>query len=145
MRIRTVLVHAALLASVLALGACVPRTAYIVDDENRPLVEVESFADTLDTARWARIPSSDAVALRNRTLAELRSRGDEATALADLLTRGFSASRGVPVHVEATSVDGQPAWIVIEVYGPDGGTLDRTRLWVLSRPDGAVRSSATYR
>lgn len=145
MRSRTALAHAALLATSLALCACAPSVTYVADESDRPLVDVESFADSFDTARWERVPSGEAVELRNRALAALRAGGEEAAVLADLLTSGFSASRGVPVHVEATRVDGQPVWIVIEVYGPDGGTLDRTRLWVLSRPDGAVRSSATYR
>lgn len=135
----------ALTALAASLAACVSHVTYVDDAEPRALVEVETFAAEYATTDWARTSSDGAQQLRSEALADLRGRGGEAAALADLLTAGFSASRGVPVYVEATAVDGSPAWILIEVYGPDGGTLDRRRLWVLSRPDGAILSSATYR
>lgn len=127
-----------------ALCACSPRTDYVIDGGEKTLVGIEAFAAEYDTSAWAREPASSAAELRGRALAAMRGQGGEAIALADVLTDGFAASRGVPVYAEEVSLDGRPVWVVVEVYGPDGGTLDRRRLWILSRPAGGIVSSSAY-
>ncbi|TLM80073.1 MAG: hypothetical protein FDZ70_02315 [Actinobacteria bacterium] len=128
-----------------AAAGCGARVTYTQEAEPLTLSEVESRAASFDQSRWSATASERAAELRTRSLASLRLRDETATLLADLLTAEFHASRGVPVQISETVIDGTPAWTVVEVYGPAGGSLDRRRLWVLSRPDGDVISSSTYR
>ncbi len=139
-----ILVVSAGLAAALAMTGCAPSVRYESDEGARTLAEAEAFAAGFDVGKWERRPASQAGSLRNRALGDLRGRGGDAAVLADLLTEGFTTSRGVPVHIVEGNVDDRATWTVVEVYGPPDGRLDRVRLWVLSRPDGRVVSSSAY-
>ncbi|HET6498328.1 MAG TPA: hypothetical protein VFH17_04695 [Coriobacteriia bacterium] len=90
--------------------------------------------------------TSDAPELRRDALAVLRGRGGESAELADVLTEILAgADRSVPYYGEAATVEGKASWVVLEVWGSEGGTLDNTRLWVFERDGGSVVYSSTRR
>lgn len=141
-RSRLLLVALALVAS---LCACAPKSLYVRREAPRTLSEVEAAAAAFDNSRWSAVPAAQAPKMRADALASLRLGDANATLIADILTDEFSVSKGVPALIEETTVEGTPAWVVIEAYGAGEGALDRWRLWVLARPDGRVISSSTYR
>ncbi len=107
-------------------------------DDMEPLVaQVERpdyFGDRVDSA-----PGH-----RHSALSKLRSQGTDQAELADFITEHFpSDGRSVPFHTESASVDGREAWVIIEVWGSEGGTLDRLRLWAFDRATGDVIVSTT--
>lgn len=105
----------------------------------------EEFADIEEPGILGR-PVADAPELRHGALASLRSQGAAQADLANLLTEVLpSNSRSVPYFAEEATVDGRDAWVVIEVWGPEGGTLDRNRAWVFDRTNGQVIVSTTFR
>ena len=79
-------------------------------------------------------PVSQAEDLRHEALVELRAMGGGAAVVTDLLTAQFPPPiRSVPFHVEAGTFEGTSAWIIVEVWGSEGGNLDETRVWVFDR------------
>lgn len=88
-------------------------------------------------------PVSEADDLRHDSLVELRGMGGPAVDAADLLTTQFPPPvRSVPYHVEAGTFDGTSAWIIVEVWGVDGGALDQTRVWAFDRETEEVLFTA---
>jgi hypothetical protein len=86
-------------------------------------------------------PTSDAAALRHRSLVELRGEGKGGASAADLITETFPVgTRGVPVHVQRAEFDGVPALMLLELIGPSGGQLDDLRLWVIDPSGNTVYS-----
>ncbi len=105
----------------------------------------EAFSD-IDAPVFLGRPVTDAPDLRHSALASLRSQGSAQSDLADLLTEVFpSDGRSVPHYAEEARVDGRDAWVVIELWGPAGGTLDRGRAWAFDRTTGDVIVSITFR
>jgi len=99
---------------------------------------VGAILDVADISRFEERATADAPDLRHAALTSLRKNGDDASGVADLLTRTFEPStRGVPVYVELASIDGTEAVIVVEATGPKSGRLDSKRLWALDT-DGNV-------
>ena len=91
-------------------------------------------------------PVDEASDLRREALIELRSRGGESAELAEFVTQTLAdTGRSVPYYGEAASFDGTPSWILLEVWGVEGGTLEATRLWVFERDTGMVVYSSTNR
>ena len=89
---------------------------------------------------------AEAPEARRTMLAGLRSRGDAASEVADLLTRGFpDGIAAVPVRAEAATVDGGEVWLVVEVWGDETGPLTHRRLWVFNRSDGSVITALSLR
>lgn len=134
-----------LIAVASVASGCGARTRYERVAGRQTLSDIEASAEAFDHTRWSTIGTDRAAEMRAQALASLRRKDETAALLADVLTSDFHMSRGVPVEARETVVDSKPAWVVIEVYGPTGGLLDRWRLWVLSRPGGDVISSSTYR
>lgn len=88
-------------------------------------------------------PVSGADDLRHDALVELRAMGGEAVDAADLLTTQFPPPvRSVPYLVEAGTFDDTSAWIIVEVWGIDGGSLDQTRVWAFDRETEEVLFTA---
>lgn len=133
------------LALAASLCACGTTPTYTRAEAPRTLAEVESDTAAFDNAAWSDVPVTRAAELRSRALATMRRRDASATLIADILTTDFPPSSGVPALIEETTVDGVPAWVVVEVYGAGEGNLERWRLWVLARPGGRIISSSTYR
>lgn len=84
-------------------------------------------------------PVRDAEQLRHTALVSLRSRGGDASQLADVITEEFGPDvRTVPFYAESAQVDGTPCWILVEAWGEADGTLSKRRLWVLKRETSEI-------
>lgn len=88
-------------------------------------------------------PVAQAEDLRHKALVELRAMGGDAEAVTDLLTTQFPPPiRSVPFHIEAGTFQGTAAWVIVEVWGSEGGSLDETRVWVFDRETDEVLFTA---
>lgn len=123
----------------MGLAGCGPSGPLWVNEQNEYTTRtVGAVLDSADTARFEDRKTTDAPELRHAALTSLRKNGEDASEVADMLTRTFEPStRGVPVYVELASIDGTKAVIVVEVTGPRSGRLDSKRLWALDT-DGNV-------
>ncbi|MDZ4063407.1 MAG: hypothetical protein U1E22_01955 [Coriobacteriia bacterium] len=122
---------------------CGQKMTYSDGDSPYTREEVSSVFDSVAEPSFLGHPTEDASDLRHSQLASLRSRGEDASALATLLTEQFPGeSRSVPYYAETAIVDGTDAWIVLEAWGSEGESLDRLRLWVFDRTTGDVLTSA---
>lgn len=131
----------AALAVCLLLAACGSRTelTFVAEGGSYSAAHLEPLLAAADLGKAARVTTSEAPDVRIEVLAQLRQQGDEAIALADTLTSDFPADvTAVPVAVEAATYDGEAAWIVIEAWGDEDGTLIHRRLWVFSKRDQSV-------
>jgi len=133
------------LALLTVVGGCSSRTITFEDSQAAYTADtVFEATDEAPTPIAHGKPVTDAEDLRHDALVDLRAIGGEAAEAADLLTTEFpSPSRSVPYHVEAATFEGKPAWVIIEVWGPEGGTLDQTRIWVFERETGNVLFTAS--
>lgn len=124
-----------------------PDVTFVSDGGAYTLEQVEDLhASEAPPSSLEGSPVSEASEHRRDALVELRSRGGEAAELAEFITRSLAdTGRSVPYFGEAATVEDVPAWILIEVWGTEGSTLDYTRLWVFDRRDGAVVYSSTSR
>lgn len=137
--------RASVIAAVLLTAACAAsHIVFVSDGASYTFKEVERLPSMLDTPRYLGAPVSEASVLRRDALVDLRGMGTEAAELAELVTQSLPASdRAVPYYAEAAEVEGVPAWIVLEVWGSAGGTLEHTRTWVLDRSTGEVLFSSS--
>lgn len=136
-----------LIASV-ALTACGgPEITFVSADASYTLEQVDELhASQEPPASVQGRPVTEASELRREALVELRSRGGEATELAEFITRTIAdTGRSVPYYGEAASVEGTDSWIIVEMWGPESSTLENTRVWVFVRDTGAVIYSSTNR
>ncbi len=94
--------------------------------------QLTSKLEATDASSLQKVAVSDARERRDDALATLRSE-DGGSEVADVLTKAFAQGNvGVPLYVGVGEYLGREAIFVIEAYGPQGGTLDHKRLWVLS-------------
>lgn len=141
---------AVLLVTLLAMaastaGCTAHEITYIDTNATYTLDEAEIMARQTSKPKFAGEAVSVAETLRQTQLTTLRAEGEDPAELASLLTDLFpDDQRSVPYYTEAATVDGDPAWIVVEVWGPQGETLDNSRVWVLERGTGRVILSATF-
>ena len=127
------------------IGCAANGIAYVDTGATYTLDEAEAMAHQINKPEFAGEAVSAAETLRQTQLTSLRSEGGQAAELASLLTDLFpDDQRSVPYHAEAATVDENPAWIVVEVWGPEGGNLDNSRVWVLERGTGRIILSATF-
>ncbi len=125
----------------LALGACGPGgdLTYIPEGTSRADADLDALMASVDLGAVERAQTAEAGDLRTRALTSLRRQGDEAIALADVLTAEFPVElAAVPVYAERGEMDGEAAWFVVEAWGPTGGALTKRRLWVISVATGSV-------
>jgi len=128
-----------LVFSALLMGCSAQGPLFVDGGASYSKESVVTLAKGIDTSRLASTPSTDAAGLRHEALTALRSHGERAVLVADMLTRTFSAdTRGVPVYVERATFDGEPAVVVIEAAGPQGGKLTAKRVWVLDEQGGVL-------
>ncbi len=127
------------IAVALALAGCADSSPAFVDEGNAyTAATVTSVFGLADDGEPLGAATSEASKLRSQALVELRGKGGDAQAAADLVTRTFANSGGgVPVYVEQATFEGQEAFIVVEAIGPKGGKLRNLRVWVLD-PQGEV-------
>ncbi len=145
MRLRRHAVALVLLA-VLAVGVsgCASSSVEFVDSGTAYTAQtVTAAVDSTDKpAAWGR-PVSDAEELRHEALVDLRAMEGQAAEVADLLTTQFpEPARSVPYYVEAATFEETPAWVIVEVWGSDGGSLDQTRVWVFDSETDEVLFTA---
>jgi len=94
----------------------------------------------------ADVTAEEAGEVRQEALADLRTHGEEAAALADTLTAEFPIDvAAVPFAVELGTFEGEAAWIVFEAWGEPGERLSFRRAWVFSYDDHAVLAAESSR
>jgi len=133
----------AALVLVLLLSGCTSNGPVWVDSGATYTADsvVDVFAE-IQGGRAEGKPVSDAADLRHDALVGLRRRGSAAAQAADLITRTFPATAGVPLHIERARFEEQAeALVIVELIGPDGGTLSDMRLWVVG-PGGDILFSS---
>lgn len=144
-RIGTMVVALCVTVAVASTSCASTDIQYVDEDAAYTFEEVEALAEQVDPPRFADGPTAEAESLRQQRLVDLRSASDGGAELAALLTEQFpDEKRSVPYYAEEATVNGAPAWIVLEVWGLEGGTLEDTRLWVFERESGRVMLSATF-
>ncbi len=146
MRLLRTAVSTLLLALVCATAtACSGPSVVFVDEEaSYTLDEIGLLPDALTRPAFEGRPTDDAAQLRREALVELRGEGAGAAELAEFITRSLpTQTRAVPYYGEAALVDDEPVWIVVELWGSEGGTLDRTRTWVFDRATGEIIYSSS--
>lgn len=115
------------------------RISYIPEAGPYTAEDIATVLDDVSPGEAAEAPAAKSGELRQEALADLRTHGDDAAALADALTHQFPVDvNAVPVEVRAATYEGQPAWIVIESWGAPGEPLTSIRLWVFSSEDLAL-------
>lgn len=130
------------------LVSCAPsRAPLLVHGDDLTMQQAMDVARTADVSKVKDVDVEDASEARSQALVAIRREGgEEAGRLADLLTRDFPENtRSVPVLVEDATVDGVPAWIVVEAWGGRTGRLTHRRVWVFSRDNGRLLRSASFR
>jgi len=137
----------ALLAA-LAISACAAqaRVTYIPEGGAYTAEDLSRALDDSDPGSASRVAAEDALAARQEALADLRTQGDDAARLADMLTSEFPTdTAAVPYAAEIATFDGEPAWVVFEAWGDTGEPLDHRRVWVFSRDDLSVLAADSAR
>ncbi len=125
----------------LALSGCAAqvRITYIPEGGTYTAEDLSRALDESDPGPVSRVEAEDVAASRQETLADLRTHGEDASRLADVLTSDFpSDTTAVPYAVELATFEGEPAWIVFEAWGDPGEPLSHRRVWVFSRVDQSV-------
>lgn len=133
------------LALALPLTACSRPQAIMVDEGNS--YDMESVAELQSTIERPGVegsPVSEASALRREALIALRSQDSSGAELAEFITKTLPDNgRSVPYYGEAAIVNGTSAWILLELWGAAGETLDHVRIWVFDRATGDILFSST--
>ncbi|MDY0341473.1 MAG: hypothetical protein RBS17_09730 [Coriobacteriia bacterium] len=142
---RSVIATLISLALVSAWGCSSPtRISYIPEGGSYTANDLTGILDATDLDKTASIPVDDIDETRQEALADLRTHGDDAAALADTLTHQFPVDvNAVPIEARAVTYEGQPAWIVVESWGEAGEQLSSARLWVFSAEDHSLITAAS--
>ena len=117
------------------LSACTPQitVTYVPEGGSYTADDLDQVLDAANLGSTADLSTEEAPKARQEALASLRLHGDDASALADSLTRDFPVDvASVPVVVERGEYEGAPAWIVVEAWGDAGEQLAHRRVWVFS-------------
>lgn len=132
----------------LAVSGCAgqARVTYIPEGGNYAADDLSRALDDSEPGSTSRLTAEDALTARQEALADLRTHGDDAARLADVLTSEFPTdTTAVPYAVEAGTFDDVPAWIVFEAWGDAGQPLTHRRIWVFSRDDLSVLAADSIR
>lgn len=130
----------------LSLAGCArgSNITFVSDDREFSARELPTMAAALPSPSYKDAPVTDAARLRKSALASLRA-DDETRPLADLLTRTLPAdSRSVPYYAERATVNDRDAWVVVEVWGSAGGTLDKSRVWAFDAQTADVIIASVF-
>lgn len=127
-------------------GCSKPGIEYIPSGDSYTMDEAQSVAASASLESVKDVRTSDAPALRTERLEQLRTKGPEASQLADALTKDFpSEMSAVPLRIESATIDGAECWLVIEAWGDEDGQLTHRRLWVIDRMTLEIRGSSSFR
>jgi hypothetical protein len=114
----------AILMLLLPTGCAPSGPTWVDSGASYSTADLSSVFAKADVSKYKNVSAADTTELRHRALADLRKRGKQASAAADLITKTLpSQSQGVPVYIERASVGGQPAYVLVEVIGPSSGKL----------------------
>lgn len=106
---------------------------WVDEDAAYTATTVKGVFKQVDTGELTGTPSREAEDLRHDALVALRKRGGTAAGAADLVTKTFPSTAGVPLYAERASFENtEDALILVELIGPADGELSFARLWVLS-------------
>ena len=120
----------------LAGGSGAARISYIPEGGDYSADELPALLENADTSNARGLGPDEVPQARQDALADLRTHGDDAAALADALTSQFPVDvNAVPVEIHRATYEGEPAWIVVESWGDDGEPVTEFRLWVFSADD----------
>lgn len=137
--VRALLVAVSGLALLTLAGCAKPSVILVSHGATYTIGQVEDEALGRQPGKLASLPATEAPARRQEVLTELRRMGPDGVQAADFLTKVFPVkTKAVPLYVEKATVDGKPAWILVEAWSDRAGRLARTRLWVLERSSGNV-------
>ena len=133
-RTRQVLALAAVALVTVSLAGCARSGPVYAETSNEySAANVDALFENAQATDIESHASARSEELRHRALVNLRDQGPGASSAADLITETFPAdTRGVPVYVERAAYGGTEAVFLLEAIGPQGGSLDDTRLWVIS-------------
>lgn len=138
---------AALLATV-ALTACgsASSVTYIPEGATYTSESIVTALEASDAGAAARVTSEEAPDVRQSALASLRTNGDEASRLADMLTKEFPSDvLAVPYAIEHGTYADEDAWIVFEAWTSEPGTLSGRRVWVFRYDDLGMLTAHSVR
>lgn len=136
------------LLAMVSVAACASpsRVNFIPEGGSYTAESIASALDASEPGRTAKVETAEAPSVRQESLADLRTNGDDAAALADVLTSEFPTDvAAVPYTVEKGTYEGEPAWIVYEAWGDAGGSLSYRRIWVFAYDDKAVLAAHSVR
>ena len=109
------------------------RISYIPEGGAYTADDLPGVLDAADSADLAGLPADEVDETRQEVLADLRTHGEDAAALADALTTQFPVDvNSVPIEVRLATYEGAPAWVIVESWGAAGRPLSTRRLWVFS-------------
>lgn len=136
-----------LLSGVLAVGCTSSHVRFASDEAAYSIEDIDELHTSVERpAALDGAPVADASSLRRNALVAFRRAGGEAADFAQFVTESLADSgRSVPYYGEAAEFDGRPVWILLELWGPEGGTLSSTRLWVFERDGGDVAYASAHR
>jgi hypothetical protein len=137
-----------LIITMLSLAACGPSVSVSFEPDGGSYDEqsVDSVLAGTDISHLEDVDANEAPETRREALVDLRTQGDDASSVADLLMDGFPVqTRAVPVLVEGATFDGEDAWVIVEAWGEEGGVLEHRRVWVFARDSGDLLFSASRR
>lgn len=107
---------------------------------------IENLLANADAGAAGEVTTEEAPSVRQEALVELRKQGDDASGVADLLTRGFPQdTAAIPILVEAASFEGTPVWVIVEAWGDPEGKLEHRRAWVFGQETGDLLYTASRR
>ena len=144
-RVFALLVGVILPVLIVGCGPSVEVT-FIAEGGSYTAADLAPLLSDADLGRLPRLDATDAAEARQDALAELRRNGEDAAALADVLTSQFPADDiAVPGVVERGRFEDTDAWFVIEATGDVGTELTGRRLWVFSAADLSVLAAQSAR
>lgn len=137
------LVLVACFAVALLTGCADTGPVWVDEDAAYTASTISMVFGQADDAEFVGKPTNDSEDLRHDALVALRARGGAAAEAADLITKTFPSTAGVPLYVERASFEGSSnALIVVEIIGPTDGDLSLSRLWVLSETGDVLYSAS---
>lgn len=138
---KRLLALALLLMAMLTTTACASPSAieYIPEGDSYAADDLLDALEESDPGAASRVKTEEAADVRQDALAHLRRSGEDASAIADILTSEFPVDvAAVPYRVELGDYDGARAWIVYEAWGEAEAKLSSRRVWVFSYEDGSL-------
>jgi len=132
----------------LTVSACSPASEvhFIPEGGAYAASDLAQALEDSDAGAAARVTTDDAPEVRQNALADLRTKGQEAAALADTLTSEFPAEvAAVPYQVELGAYEGTKAWFVYEAWGEEDAELSSRRIWVFSFEDMSMLAAHSIR